>query len=71
MGLGAAMVGLKAVLAAIALLILARILQLRHRRRDRRRALQVLAEVVYHMWWEYEVPRDVREDHEMQRHGML
>ena len=67
MGLGAAMVGLKAVLAAIAVLILARRLQLRHRRR----ALQVLAEVVHHMWWTYEVPRDVREDHEMQRHGML
>ncbi len=62
---------LATLIAAVAVLILARVLKRRLRGRRHSQALQTLKEVVHHLWWTYEVDRDVREDQQMQRHGML
>ena len=62
---------LATLIAAMAVLILARVLKRRLRGRRHNQALQAFNEVVHHLWWTYEVDRDVREDHQMQRYDML
>ncbi len=62
---------LATLIVAMAVLILARVLERRLRGRRHSQALQTLKEVVHHLWWTYEVDRDVREDQQMQRWGML
>jgi hypothetical protein len=59
--------------AAMAVLMLARVLKrlLRLRALRHRQACQALSEIVHQLYSTVEVPREVREDHEMQRYGML